>query len=295
MSSPMIKQPWLRVVIFCIAFLAVYMVLYWFLDSGASILNSLADSLGHIVGSTNADFNFLLLTVVLSFLVNLTMVYVFRKFVDRRSVHSLGFDFRNRIHDAIAGVLIPVVILGMVTLLLYFSGNLEWADISFEATHFVAGLFIMIIVAIGEEIVFRGYILNNLLQSVNRWLALAISALLFAMMHSNNPEVTIISVLNLFVAGILLGLNYIFTRNLYFAILLHTSWNFLQGPVLGFPVSGVQLESVLHPEVKGNEFITGGGFGLEGSLLTAMLIAVAILILVLLYLRNYALISTKPA
>ena len=291
----MIKQPWLRVVIFCIAFLAVYMVLYWFLDSGASILNSLADSLGHIVGSTNADFNFLLLTVVLSFLVNLTMVYVFRKFVDRRSVHSLGFDFRNRIHDAIAGVLIPVVILGMVTLLLYFSGNLEWADISFEATHFVAGLFIMIIVAIGEEIVFRGYILNNLLQSVNRWLALAISALLFAMMHSNNPEVTIISVLNLFVAGILLGLNYIFTRNLYFAILLHTSWNFLQGPVLGFPVSGVQLESVLHPEVKGNEFITGGGFGLEGSLLTAMLIAVAILILVLLYLRNYALISTKPA
>lgn len=295
MASPMIKQPWLRVVIFCIAFLAVYMVLYWFLDSGASILNSLADSLGHIVGSTNADFNFLLLTVVLSFLVNLTMVYVFRKFVDRRSVHSLGFDFRNRIHDAIAGVLIPVVILGMVTLLLYFSGNLEWADISFEATHFVAGLFIMIIVAIGEEIVFRGYILNNLLQSVNRWLALAISALLFAMMHSNNPEVTIISVLNLFVAGILLGLNYIFTRNLYFAILLHTSWNFLQGPVLGFPVSGVQLESVLHPEVKGNEFITGGGFGLEGSLLTAMLIAVAILILVLLYLRNYALISTKPA
>ena len=133
------------------------------------------------------------------------------------------------------------------------------------------------------------------MQSVNRWLALGISALLFAMMHSNNPEVTIISVLNLFVAGILLGLNYIFTRNLYFAILLHTSWNFLQGPVLGFPVSGVQLESVLHPEVKGNEFITGGGFGLEGSLLTAMLIAVAILILVLLYMRNNALISTKPA
>ena len=291
----MIKQPWLRVVIFCIAFLAVYMVLYWFLDSGASMLNSLADRLGRIVGSTSPDFNFLLLTVVLSFVVNLAMVYVFRKFVDRQSVHSLGFDFRNRIHDAIAGFLIPLVILGTVTLLLYFSGNLEWTDISFEGNHFVAGLFIMIIVAIGEEIVFRGYILNNLLQSVNRWLALGISALLFAMMHSNNPEVTIISVLNLFVAGILLGLNYIFTRNLYFAILLHTSWNFLQGPVLGFPVSGVQLESVLHPEVKGNEFITGGGFGLEGSLLTAMLIAVAILILVLLYMRNNALISTKPA
>ena len=295
MASPMIKQPWLRVVIFCIAFLAVYMVLYWFLDSGASMLNSLADRLGRIVGSTSPDFNFLLLTVVLSFVVNLAMVYVFRKFVDRQSVHSLGFDFRNRIHDAIAGFLIPLVILGTVTLLLYFSGNLEWTDISFEGNHFVAGLFIMIIVAIGEEIVFRGYILNNLLQSVNRWLALGISALLFAMMHSNNPEVTIISVLNLFVAGILLGLNYIFTRNLYFAILLHTSWNFLQGPVLGFPVSGVQLESVLHPEVKGNEFITGGGFGLEGSLLTAMLIAVAILILVLLYMRNNALISTKPA
>jgi uncharacterized protein len=125
--------------------------------------------------------------------------------------------------------------------------------------------------------------LNNLMQSLNRWLALTISAALFSLMHSNNPAVDIIAMMNLFIGGLLLGINYIFTRNLWFSILLHTLWNFLQGPVLGFAVSGVRLESILQPELKGNVLLTGGDFGLEASLLTGIVLMIAVLILYLLY------------
>jgi hypothetical protein len=141
----------------------------------------------------------------------------------------------------------------------------------------------MIAIAIGEEMVFRGYILNNLLHSLHKWLALAISAALFALMHSNNPGVDIIAMINLFIGGLLLGINYIFTRNLWFSIMLHTAWNFFQGPVLGFPVSGLHLQSILHPELKGNVLITGGTFGLEASFLTGILLIVTVMILYFVY------------
>jgi membrane protease YdiL (CAAX protease family) len=141
----------------------------------------------------------------------------------------------------------------------------------------------MIAIAVGEEMVFRGYILNNLMQSLNRWLALAISAALFALMHSNNPNVDLIAMVNLFGGGLLLGINYIFTKNLWFSIMLHTAWNFLQGPVLGFPVSGVNLPSILHLELKGSSLMSGGAFGLEASLITSILVIVAVLLLYIVY------------
>ena len=141
----------------------------------------------------------------------------------------------------------------------------------------------MIAIAVGEEMVFRGYILNNLMATLNRWLALAISSALFALMHSNNPSVDLIAMLNLFVGGLLLGINFVFTRNLWFSILLHTSWNFLQGPVMGFPVSGVNLQSILEHELRGNPLLTGGSFGLEASVLTGVLLIFSIIRLYLDY------------
>ena len=154
---------------------------------------------------------------------------------------------------------------------------------NFDSGNFLNGLFLMIVIAVGEEMVFRGYILKNLMESLNRWLALAISAALFALMHSNNPSVDLIAMINLFMGGLLLGINYVFTKNLWFSILLHTAWNFLQGPVLGFPVSGVNLPAILNPELKGNSLLTGGAFGLEASIFTGLLLIAAVLILYIIY------------
>lgn len=291
-KSPLIQPSWLRVVIFLMAYLGVNLLAYKLFKSNFYFIDVLVEQTAKISGSTNSDYNFMLLLLFGSFIVSVILVYIFRKLVDRQSISSLGFQYRDHIPDAVVGFCIPVVILGALSLILYFNNNLQWIDISFTSQDFLTGLLLMIFIAVGEEMVFRGYILNNLMQSLNKWVALAISAVVFALIHSNNPNIDILAIINLIVGGLLLGINYLFTKNLWFSILLHTLWNFLQGPVLGFAVSGIRLQSILQPELKGNAMITGGSFGLEASILTGILFIITLLILYLVYQQKVALKKT---
>jgi hypothetical protein len=69
-------------------------------------------------------------------------------------------------------------------------------------------------------------------------------------------------------------MNYIFTKNLWFGIFFHFGWNFFQGSVLGYNVSGTGIEqgsSILQQTVIGEKFFTGGNFGFEGSVICTIL------------------------
>jgi membrane protease YdiL (CAAX protease family) len=113
----------------------------------------------------------------------------------------------------------------------------------------------------------RGYVLNNLMLSVNKYLALLISSVAFAAMHIPNPHFSLITFFILVLSGIILGLSYLFTRNLWFPIALHFSWNFFQGTVFGFNVSGQDDYSLIEQFRAEDNIINGGLFGFEGSLL----------------------------
>ena len=125
-----------------------------------------------------------------------------------------------------------------------------------------------------EEITVRGFVLGSLLDSgMNRYVALALTSLLFSAMHLGNPGLGVLPLLNLALAGLLLGASYIYTRNLWFPVVLHWFWNYLQGPVLGYEVSGTRFSgSLLHLEQTGGSLLTGGNFGFEGSLLCTVLL-----------------------
>jgi membrane protease YdiL (CAAX protease family) len=140
------------------------------------------------------------------------------------------------------------------------------------AVHFPADLFprlvVMIMVVIGEELMFRGYILRRFMAVHNKYMALLVSSLLFMLAHAFNSHLGVLPVINLFLAGVLLGSYYIYTQNLWFPIGLHFTWNFVQGPVLGYAVSGADLESiVVQQPLEGMDWLTGGAFGFEGSVL----------------------------
>jgi membrane protease YdiL (CAAX protease family) len=110
------------------------------------------------------------------------------------------------------------------------------------------------------------------MQSMPPAIGLMISAFLFALVHLNNPGIGILPLVNLFAAGLMLGINYIYTQNLWFGIFLHFGWNFLQGPILGYPVSGISVSSIVQQSATGPSFITGGSFGFEGSAIGLVLI-----------------------
>jgi len=128
-------------------------------------------------------------------------------------------------------------------------------------------------IAVSEELIFRGYVLKNLMKSFNKWIALLISAVLFSIVHSSNNGIPAIGFVNTFLGGLVLGVAYIITRSLWLPIFFHLSWNFIQGPILGFRVSGLTFESIMSIEIKGPAMITGGEYGFEGSVISTILLA----------------------
>ena len=108
------------------------------------------------------------------------------------------------------------------------------------------------------------------MSSFNKYVALVLSSLLFAILHIFNPNTSAIGMINLFLAGILLGVSYIYTKNLWFPVALHFSWNFFQGPVFGFHVSGLDMNAIIIQKPQEEQLFSGGTFGFEGSILATV-------------------------
>ena len=170
-----------------------------------------------------------------------------------------------------------LIVLGF--LILFILGYLSVDGFSFPLGSIILYLILFVVVSLHEEIMIRGYILNNLMQSMNRYVALSLSSLVFMTIHLLNPNVSFLSVVNLFLAGIVLGIYYIHKSNLWLPIGMHLTWNFFQGPVFGFEVSGIETKSIIGQSIRGNELITGGSFGFEGSILATILILIMIIYL----------------
>jgi len=288
-KKPLIRQPWLRLLLFGLGFFLVTLIVA--IPAGLAILYANQQTVTKDLTRTLPDLlkgNFLWLVVVMECLVSVITVWVFRVFVDRKSLLSLGLDGKGFGAEAVTGLLMGPALLGISSLLLFLSGHLEWVDLSWDATSLTISLGLLVMIAFGEELVFRGYVLGNLLELFpNKWIALAVSAFLFALFHVTNPGMNSMAFANLFLAGLLLGINYIYTRNLWFSLLFHISWNFFQGPLLGFNVSGMHLPSLLQIETKGDLLLTGGEFGLEGSVLNTAVSVIAVMILAWAFERKY--------
>lgn len=282
-SKPLISAGWLRVLIFCIVHLVL--ILCGVLLMTAAIHHfkgGTADAAGLMKGEL------LWAVILMSFAGSVVITYCFRRWVDRKTFLSLGLNYRHHGADMIAGITLAVSMLGLATLILRATGHLKWTDILFDDKTLLIALGDLLLVAFYEEIIFRGYVLNNLLESFNKWAALGISASLFTLFHLGNPGFDFLSVLNLLAIGTLLGLNYLYTRNLWFSICFHFAWNFLEGPVLGYPVSGIHFETLLQTEMNGDENITGGAFGLEGSVIVLVICILAII-------AHYIILQKKAA
>ena len=285
-KRPLLRQGWLRVLLFIIASSVIAALLSIPVAVLALKKGFVADPSQIMAQLLSGEW--LWLVVVLECVVTLISVWIFRRFIDRKSFVTLGLDISGHGTEAIAGFFMGPALLGISALCLLFSGHLKWTDIVFDAQSLTISLGLLMLIAFSEELVFRGYILNNLLASFsNKWIALVLSALLFATFHVTNPGMNSLAYANLFLAGLLLGINYIYTRNLGFSFLFHLSWNFFQGPLLGFNVSGLHLSSLLQPEISGDALITGSDFGLEGSMLNTAVSLSAFLLLALAFERKY--------
>jgi uncharacterized protein len=235
----------------------------------------------------------LIASTVISTLAITASVFVARRVLDRRSFLSLGLNWdRRALLDCCFGIALPSLMLGLVFLTLWGAGWLEvtaytWEQQSWGSVILITGIMLLLFLLIGwqEELLARGYWLQNLSDGINlRW-GVLLSSALFALAHSANPNASWEAILGLFLSGLLLAYGYLRSGKLWLPIGLHLGWNFFEGVVFGFPVSGVFFFQLLHTQVDGPSLITGGAFGPEAGLvlLPALLLGAA---LIYFYTRN---------
>lgn len=213
------------------------------------------------------------------------LIWIFMKFVDKEPFIKLGFQRKNRLIDFVVGILIGGVVMASGYALLLFLDEIQFEHTLFDTKEIILSISLFIVVAFAEEVMFRGYILKNLMTSINKYVALIISSILFTIAHGLNPNIDLLSIINLFLAGIVLGSTYIYTKNLWFPIALHLSWNLFQ-TVFGFNVSGQDTYSLIEFSIKEDTLLNGGAFGFEGSLLSVISLTTLIISILIYYNRN---------
>lgn len=203
----------------------------------------------------------------------LTPVFILLHF-ERRPFSDLGLTVRGHAKELLFGTLAAILLYLIGFGLSLALGEVEVTGVHFDSLSLMESWFFFLLVALTEEIMVRGYILGRLLHTpMNKFLALFISAVLFGLLHIFNPNVAFLPMLNLVLAGMFLGSVYLYTRNLCFPIALHLFWNWIQGPVLGYQVSGNHFgTSLLALRVSENDLMSGGAFGFEGSLICTVLV-----------------------
>lgn len=219
----------------------------------------------------------------------LPLTYLFRRFLDGGTLLGLGFHRRpGWLKEILAGVLLGTLLISLIFLLEWSAGWLYVQGFAWQVQppilimgNLLGYLLMMILVAFYEELSFRGYMLQNLDTERGAVVALIASSVLFGLFHGLNPNISWLALLNIFLAGVLLAACYLVTRELWLPIAFHFSWNFVQGPLFSFPVSGVATGGLLLTETRGNPLITGGAFGLEGGLVSTVATSLGLLILLL--------------
>jgi len=209
-------------------------------------------------------------------------VILFWKLWDKGRVREIGFtNIKSGWKDLGVGLLIGAVSFSVVAFILLATKSVEMVN-SFGMPKFskalVIQLIIFIFVGINEELFCRGYCMTVLKQTKKVWAPLIVSAIIFSAMHSMNGGISLIAYINLFLFGIFMGYLFIKTKNIWMCIGYHITWNYFQGDVFGFLVSGNTTDSIYSIKVLNHNIINGGSFGPEGGLVVTALLVISLLL-----------------
>jgi len=219
--------------------------------------------------------NFDMVTQVTLLVVFTFTIYIARRFLDKRSFASLGVTInRQTLKDVFAGVGIAFVIMGLIYLAETAMGWVTFESFAWQVEPMgtvVIGIlmFLALYILVGwnEELLFRGYQLQTLASGLNLFWAVFISSAVFGIAHLLTPNSSWVSTAGIFFAALFLAYGYVRTKHLWLSIGLHIGWNFFEGVVFGFRVSGNDIYSLIRHQVTGPELWTGGLYGPEAGLI----------------------------
>ena len=273
---------------FVITTLVVFVAAFFLALIAPPKQKAFADAFGEIINSVSTDKGPLGALSIGGALVGLgamlITVFISQRVARNQAVLDLGLrPYKALPFDLIMGLLRGPLLFALIWLLESSTGFLlgtvgnsasyDWGELAKWALIFAC-------IAVSEELMVRGYILQTINQAWGGAVAVVASSLYWGLAHILNPNASLISALNITVAGLLFAYAYFITGSLWLPIALHFSWNFAQGAIFGYSVSGFKVEnSILQPIIEGPKAITGGLFGPEGGLVALLAILMGALIL----------------
>ncbi|MFZ5883412.1 MAG: CPBP family intramembrane glutamic endopeptidase [Chloroflexota bacterium] len=208
----------------------------------------------------------LLLSRAIGVLLAAGVILLLGRAIQRKTLEEIGISLRGAAPLILQGALIGVIMTGIVIGAMMLMGWYQIVDVNIDALAIGRALTAFFLVALFEELLFRGVLFWQLDNMFGSWLALLITSAFFGATHLGNANATLWTGLAVAIGGLSLGAAYLMTRNVWAAVGLHWMWNFLQGPIFGFSVSGNATYKMLTANVNGPALWTGGAFGVEAGL-----------------------------
>jgi membrane protease YdiL (CAAX protease family) len=210
--------------------------------------------------------------------------WAYVRIVERRAVTELSSTHavRELGGGLVLGALLFSVSIGILAALGVYqiTGNNGWLIMLGSVPGFI-------LTGVLEETLIRGIVFRILEKSLGSWLALGISAVIFGGLHLLNPGATLLNAAAISIeGGVLLAAAFMLTRRLWLCIGIHIAWNFTQGGIFSVAVSGGQSKGLLQSKMVGPDWLTGGAFGAEASVVALAVCAAAGIALVVLAIRK---------
>ena len=258
-------------------FIFAYQILFWLIGGSVAILGILIPAIRkllHPQGEVGTMYlGSFILTQMVSLLAVLGANALGARFLEHRSFASTGYKFhkywwRDFAFGLLLGGITLTVAVGLAALFGATTFSVNTNDLQVLLPSFILLFFCFLIAAANEEALVRGFAFQALTHNLGKVVALAVTALVFGLLHLGNDYVTLFSTINTMIAGIWLGVAYLMTRSLWLATALHFAWNFTMVFIFGLPVSGFNdfgKYTWLHGEAT-KTWISGGSYGPEGGI-----------------------------
>ncbi|MGU7968005.1 CPBP family intramembrane glutamic endopeptidase [Streptococcus suis] len=202
------------------------------------------------------------------------MVISWARYIEKSPWEGLGFTKKGAGKDFLLGWGIGAAMLTTCTLIMWGLGAIEFTSIQFSTK--LVGEFIILILAWSiqgttEEILTRGWMFSSLSAKHNIPIGVIVSSLFFTFLHLGNNAISLIPILDLTLFAVLACLIMLKTGNIWVIGGLHAAWNCFQGNVFAFPVSGTDAgQAFVQIGITGPEWLSGGKFGVEGSVISLL-------------------------
>ncbi|MGL5153215.1 MAG: CPBP family intramembrane glutamic endopeptidase [Clostridium sp.] len=239
------------------------------------------------LGNTNPLFILFVMVTI-----QILLYFSFVRIVEKRKISTLGLKInKHTLYEYVIGFLIGFLMFSSAAILIILTGS---AEISFKGLGY-GGLwtYIFVIITWGfqgacEEIMMRGHTLPIIGKAINVPFAVLISSTFFSLLHILNNGLTTLALINLSLFGVFAALYALYSKNIWGICALHSSWNFAQGNLWGFSVSGNDImgNTLMQSRNIGSNIINGGAFGPEGGLCVTLVLVVGIISIIFLQKRK---------